>query len=197
MNLFINTYTDKNEERNNELIKCLELNKLNNPSFHTYELQGRSTFKDFFNCINSVTSPTDINIIINSDIYLPEGFNVNLSANDCYALSRWDIQPDGSAIHYNNPSSQDTWIFRGAIKMVENCNFVLGVPGCDNKIAYQLQQAGYRVTNPSLSIKTYHLHLSNVRRLEKRGGKIFRLPRPYLTIHSTELYETPPLRPIR
>lgn len=187
MNLFVNTYIDPNEERNKELIECLRLNKINNPSFCIYELQGRPTFKDFFNCINSVTLPTDINIIINSDIYLPEGFNVNPEPDDCFALSRYDIQPDGSAIHYPNPSSQDTWIFRGAIRMVENCSFVLGVPGCDNKIAYQLRQAGYKVTNPSLSIKTYHLHLSNVRRLAKRGGKIFRLPKPYLVIHASEL----------
>lgn len=189
MNLFINTYTDKNEERNNELIKCLELNKLNNPSFNIYELTGRPTFKDFFNIINSVTLPTDINIIINSDIYLPEGFNVNPEANDCFALSRWDVQPDGSAIHYNNSGSQDTWIFRGAIKMVEGANFFLGVPGCDNKIAYLLQQAGYRVTNPSLSIKTYHLHLSGIRYYDKpkKGVGIYRLPKPRVNVQITSL----------
>lgn len=194
MNLFINTYTDKNEERNKELLKCLELNKINNPSFRIYELQGRPTFRDIFNIINSVTLPNDINIIINSDIYLPENFNVSPEANDCYALSRWDIQPDGSAIHYNNSSSQDTWIFRGAIKMVDNCNFTQGVPGCDNKIAYQLEQAGYKVTNPSLSIKTYHLHLSSVRNYDKDkngrqipAAKIYRLPHPRIRVPISEL----------
>lgn len=201
INLFVNYYVDKNDERDKELKTCMDrnlwcesINKIfviGEPWTHenTFNIpfSTRPTFRDFFNIINRFTQPNDINIIANSDIYFNELSEINIGHNDCYALSRWDIQPDGSAIHYNNPSSQDTWIFRGAIKMVENCSFMLGVPGCDNKIAYQLQQAGYRVTNPSLSIKTYHLHLSNVRRLEKRGGKIFRLPRPYLVIHSTEL----------
>lgn len=194
MNLFINIYTDKDENRNNELIECLRLNKINNPSFRIYELSGRPTFKDFFNYINSVTLPTDINIIINSDIYLPEGFNVNLKQDECYALSRWDIQEDGSILHYNNSSSQDTWIFRGAIRMIEGANFTQGIPGCDNRIAHLLKEAGYKVINPSLSIKTYHLHLSNIRTYDKdrHGRKIpnhllKRIPKPRLNVHATEL----------
>lgn len=187
MNLFINTYTDKNPERDKELQECLRLNKLNNPSFSIYELDGRPTYKEIFNVINSVTTPAEINIILNMDIYLPENFVCNPEPDECYALSRWDIQPDGSAVHYQNSGSQDTWIFRGAIKMVEGANFTQGIAGCDNKIAYLLQEAGYKVTNPSTTIKTYHLHLSGIRNqpTDRRGGVIYRLPRPRINVPIT------------
>jgi len=192
MNLFINTYTDKNPERDKELQECLRLNKLNNPSFKIYNLPNRPTYREFFNVINLVTLPTDINIILNMDIYLPENFICNPTPGECYALSRWDIQPDGSAVHYNNSGSQDTWIFRGAIRMVEGANFTQGVPGCDNKIAYLLQEAGYVVTNPSTTIKTYHLHLvdSRLYKVGKDGRptpdrKLYRIPKPRINVPVT------------
>lgn len=164
-------------------------------SFYIHKLEGRPTFKDFFNAINKVTEPTDINIIANSDIYF-EYINsdnfIRLTHNDCLALSRWDVQPDGSAVHYNNSGSQDTWIFRGAIKMVEGANFTQGIPGCENKLAYLLQQAGYTVTNPSLSIKTYHLHNSGIRYYDKDSKgrqlpnrRIYRLPHPRTNVPIT------------
>lgn len=192
MNLFINTYTDKNPERDKELQLCLDWNKMNNPSANVYELVGRPTFKEVFNVINSVTDRDSINIIVNSDIYLPENFVCNPEPGECYALSRWDIQPDGSAVHYNNSGSQDTWIFRGAIRMVEGANFTQGVPGCDNKIAYLLTEAGYKVTNPSTTIKTYHLHLVDSRKYKvgKDGRpipdkKLYRIPRPRINVPIT------------
>lgn len=208
MNLFINYYIDPNEQRNHELQTCLYNNigcgaisriyLIGNIEPWTFNYNkvtavtelSRPAFKGFFNIINKFTQPNDINIIANSDIYF-ENVDYNdfagLTHNDCFALSRWDVQPDGSTVHYNNSGSQDTWIFRGAIKMVEGANFTQGVAGCDNKIAYLLKQAGYNVTNPSLSIKTYHLHNSGVRYYDrvKRGQKIYRLPHPRVNVPIT------------
>lgn len=188
MNLFVNTYTDKDPVRDFELKGCLDINK-RNCLFNVYEMDGRPTFKNFFNAINAITLPNEINIIINSDIYFSEPFDyeeiVKIQPSECYALSRWDIQPDGSAVHYQNSGSQDTWIFRGTIRMVEGANFTQGVAGCDNKIAYLLQQAGYIVTNPSTRIKTYHLHLSNVRNYIHKGKPVYRLPRPRINVPIT------------
>lgn len=182
MNLFINTYTDKDPIRDAELKKCLEINKLT--GWGICELQGRPTFKDFFNAINEVTENDDINIIANSDIYFDKDYDFcrEIQYNECFALSRWDVQPNGSAVHYQNSGSQDTWIFRGAIRMVEGANFTQGVAGCDNKIAWCLEQAGYIVTNPSTKIKTYHLHLSGVRNYIRKGKPVYRLPRPRINV---------------
>jgi len=65
--------------------------------------------------------------------------------------------------------------------MVEGANFTQGVPGCDNKIAYLLQEAGYVVTNPSTTIKTYHLHLSGIRHYNAK----YRVPRPRINVPIT------------
>ena len=189
MNLFLNSYTDKHPERNAELITCLENNmKLDFLKIH--KIEGRPTYRDYFNHINRVTNPNDINIIANSDIYFQElsyDMFAGLTHDDCYALSRWDVNAEGEAVHYNNSGSQDTWIFRGAIKMVEGATFTQGVAGCDNKIAYLLSEAGYRVTNPSLSIKTYHLHNTNIRHYIQKGKKVYRLPLPRMSVAISQL----------
>lgn len=204
MNLFINFYTDPNHERREELLTCLQNNiacefidkiYLIGETFFSTDskiicipFNSRPTYRDFFNIINQHTKPNDINIIANSDIYFKEvsyAQFTNLTPDTCYALTRWEILADGGEQFYNNSGSQDTWIFRGAIKMVEGANFTQGVAGCDNKIAYLLTQAGYKVTNPSLSIKTYHLHKSGVRYYDKKlpGQKdIFRLPKPRINV---------------
>jgi hypothetical protein len=56
----------------------------------------------------------------------------------------------------------------------------MGVAGCDNRLAYELEQAGFIVINPSLSIKTYHLHLTNIRNnINEVGQNIIIIPPPY------------------
>ena len=49
----------------------------------------------------------------------------------------------------------------------------LGQWGCDNKIAYILNQSGYEVINPCRKINSFHLHRSNVRNWynhKRKGG---------------------------
>lgn len=189
MNLFINTYIDPDPVRNEELQTCYEKNKANN--FTIYTLEGRPTFNDFFKKINEVTNDHSINIIANSDIYFPEmnySMFKDLSFNICYALTRWNVLPDGSEKFYNSADSQDVWIFRGKVKEV-NADFTQGVAGCDNKIAYLLTQAGYKVLNPSLTIKTFHLHNSGVRNYltKTESGDIYRLPKPRMRVPITAL----------
>lgn len=214
MNLFVNYYIDPNEERQKEIDVCL-LNNLNNPEIEKvyifgeyrnmpyndnfpnhYKIvplacNGRPTFKDFFAAINQSTGAHDINIIANSDIYLSRVlWPVLPTHHQCFALTRWDILPDGSEKFYNNSGSQDTWVFRGPIKQVKGADYTQGVAGCDNKIAWDLERAGYRVSNPSLTIKTYHLHNSGVRHYDKKepGKKdIYRLPPPRKNVLITKL----------
>ena len=58
------------------------------------------------------------------------------------------------------------------------------VHNCDNRLAHDIQSHGYNVINPSHTIKTYHLHNSNIRNyLNDRNEPIERIPQPYLLVN--------------
>jgi hypothetical protein len=134
------------------------------------------TYSDYFAKINEVNPPRSI--IANSDIYFKESlkYAVDIKPNECYALSRYDILPDGKKF-FKRKDSQDAWIFAGQIKENVYSDFQLGILGCDNRIAYELHQAGYKVTNPSKTIKGYHVHSKHI-----GHDKSLRIPKPYLHI---------------
>ncbi len=211
--LYINYYKDKHEERSKELQEVFlrnvfsehvgalhvlihpdDMHMLSNFPFygklHLVQILNRPTYRDFFDVVNSVTSDEDINVILNSDMFVDEtiAHTEKLGPDDCFALSRWEINPDGTPNHVQvqiRNDSQDTWCFRGKIKPIDFCDFTLGKPGCDNRIAHEIQKAGYNITNPSKTIKTWHLHNSNIRHYIHRIEHC--VPAPYLTIPLTHL----------
>ena len=70
----------------------------------------------------------------------------------------------------------------------------MGKAGCDNRLAHDLQEAGYLTTNPSKTIQTFHLHRVNFRSylvdptgIARGGNKIERIPPPYAFCAPTEL----------
>lgn len=131
----------------------------------TRSVGSRPNYADFFAWINELAGPDDISIIANSDIYFDSGLRLVKavdSRDQCFALSRWDVLENGKFRLFEHGDSQDCWIFRGPVHPVRG-DFPLGVYDCDNKIAWELEAAGYRVINPSLSLRTYHLHRSAVR----------------------------------
>lgn len=151
------------------------------------EIADRPTFRDFFNEVNKFATigfENDINIISNSDIYFDDlraikyFYENNNNKNTCMALSRWDIGRDGKAIHFNRHDSFDTWIFYGSLGYISDCDFNFGKSGCDNSVTERIQRAGYNVINPSVDIKTMHLHLSGIRNYNPREPT----PKPYLLI---------------
>lgn len=188
INLFVNYYLDKNPLREKEINYCL-LKNLSNPELNTIVLnsQNRLTFKFFFDRINLVSLEDDINIVANSDIYFDQTILLSekINQDQCYALSRWDVLLDGSAKHYFRQDSQDAWIFRGKIRDNLFSDFNLGYRGCDNRLAHELNKIGYQVSNPSISIKSYHVQNSNVRNYNMTDS--FLVPGPYHTIIPTVL----------
>src|SRR5690606_9712663 len=129
------------------------------------KLNKRPTFQYLFNYCNDNFKGKKC-IISNTDII----FNETLSKiikysldNKVLALSRWDITKNGDLELFKRPDSQDCWIFESPIKLNVNCDFLLGKPGCDNRIAYIIDNSGYEIINPSKSIITEHLHLSGLR----------------------------------
>ena len=184
--LFYNYYEDTNPIRKKEIDFCLQKN-LQNKFLNVIiiEQQGRLTYNDFFNRINKIiTNDNDISIICNSDIFFDETIELanKIENKQFFALSRWDWQENHPPVFFNRQDSQDTWIMRGPILNVDG-NFSLGKRGCDNRIAHEFQKAGYKVTNPGKTIKTYHVHSSNIRNYNFNDV----VPGPYLSPFPTDL----------
>jgi hypothetical protein len=183
--LFYNYYEDKNPARKKEVDFCLQKN-LANPHIKTIIIESnrKPTYTYFFQKINQITEPDDINIICNSDIFFDETVVLasNIKHKELYALLRWEWQPNGAALFHERPDSQDTWITRGRIENVFG-DFTLGIRGCDNRIAHEFLHSGYDVKNPAKSIKSYHVHTSQVRNYTVSDV----VPPPYHTFMPTSL----------
>lgn len=196
MILLTGLYEDADLSRRSELIECLNRNVENDhlDEIHLFveeplELGGlltrhsvlaaakirliahgrRVTYQGLFTHANSGLLGHRV-IVANADIF----FDHTLACLDGYdlsgkllCLSRWDVQPDGSAHFFDHPASQDAWIFQAPIPDLP-CDFHLGVPGCDNRLVWEAEHAGLALYNPSRSLRAYHLHLSGVRRYRER-----------------------------
>lgn len=191
-NLYISLYDEPNPERFAELMICLNINIKNKnidriiifaetslaldfEKVQVIKLQNRVKFNNIFMFVNIISGADDINIIANSDIYFTD-FPKLPEHHECFALTRYDIL-QGISTFFNRRDSQDVWIMRGPIKQID-APFFLGQGGCDNSLAFLLRQAGYNVSNPSLTIRTYHLHET-----QKRNWHLQPLiPEPYLLL---------------
>jgi hypothetical protein len=198
MNYYVEYWDCGNEERNDEVINCINNNiksnlfknififseKKEKKLLHETIKASRITYQYIFD--NSIDG---INIFCNSDMEFDETLKLaqNIKEDEFYALTRYE---DDMMLHkntdpYKGYDSQDVWIWKDKCK-IKNANFFLGLPGCDNKIAYYAEQFGYKVKNPSLSIKTYHRHITNIR--DGTSSDLSkRLPPPYKLIPITEL----------
>ena len=88
--------------------------------------------------------------------------------NKFLAISR--INEDNKYEKYYQGDSQDTWVFKTPINVNYNEDYakdgiMLGVGGCDNKIAYVMKQSDYEVLNPCREIKTYHKHIKTYKNI--------------------------------
>ncbi|TNF49266.1 MAG: hypothetical protein EP305_03230 [Bacteroidetes bacterium] len=198
--LFTTYYTDNNPARQEEYLTALQ-NNLNNPliaevivlhetkdqlpfsvdNLISVIIEGRPTFQQFFDEINSRTQETDINIIANSDIYFDKSLSYaeKIQHKEVFALNRWDVLDKDHLRLFPKYSTGDTWIFRGKIKAA-GMDYYLGQLGCDNKILFDLKKMGFVISNPSLIIRSYHLHASNVRGEYSDPSKNNRIPAPYV-----------------
>lgn len=201
IHLYTTFYNEKNESRKAELLACIQKNA-DNPSIAsltvfnegdsmTYlkpdkikdiQISKRPTYNDFISHINNHSTQDDIHIIANTDIFFDEHIAVLedvLYKNSCFALSRWDTTDSDKPLLYNHNDSQDVWIFKGNIKETLQADFPLGVPRCDNRFLYELEVAGYKVLNPSLSIKAYHMHKGQRALVYTEADNRYQIPKPY------------------
>jgi len=188
INLYTSYYIDQVSIRQQEIELCIKKNLNNDAVDKIYILaepgswdmrdgnhaicdskltiitHDQPTYSHFFEISNSLTGEDDINIVVNSDIYLGDNIQdiSSLVDHDTVAcISRWESEDELQ----DRPrgDSQDTWAWRGRIKTPDSCNFNLGVPGCDNRIAWELANVGYQLINPCQTVKTFHVHDSKIR----------------------------------
>ena len=162
---------------------------LTNDKLVIVKTQNRPTFRDLFEYANDHLRE-QICVIANTDIFLDETLSnlIDFNFTDVFiSLTRWDVfnvenkwvmryynhpwkdhyLPDGTRSEEESITtgdlSQDAWIFKSPIKVDDRSNFLMGKPGCDNRISQVLHELGYDVRNPSQQIIIKHLHQTNYR----------------------------------
>ena len=132
----------------------------------------RLTYMDVFMHIKTHVPMDTIVVFSNSDIYVDETlrqlYSVDLDKK-FLALLRYDVSEKGDEpkLFGPRPDSQDTWVVWSTsvdfALTTEDFDFNFGIPGCDNTITVTMLRKKFTVVNPALSIRTYHLHSSNIR----------------------------------
>lgn len=200
--LLIPQYISSDARRMQEIQYCFDMNIVNPHVTKVLHLaDGRPTYNYCFELMRKEEANSKaIFVLVNSDIYfLPQTFQMlhlwqqqNNTDKLCFALTPYDKKADGFVEFRNRADSQDAWIFFGAPPRIMGANFTQGRAGCDNKIAYLLQHAGYRVHNPSLDLRCIHEHVSDTRNyitpaLNPDSYFKTRIPPPYLLLHPCRL----------
>lgn len=140
---------------------------------------ARPTFDQFLSLHNT---NYDIRIIANSDIVIPQEtisrYKDDFHKKNCVlCLTRWDWK-NGSLVFLNRRDSQDTWFFAREIRsevLDELKEIPLGIPGCDNRLAYVLWKHNLNPINPSKQLTTFHFHESG----KLNYDRSFVIPPPY------------------
>lgn len=101
-------------------------------------------------------------IIANTDIYFDDTIQLvqSIKEKHCYALSRYDVVGK-ELVPFHSKDSQDAWIFNNPNLKVGD--YGMGMPGCDNRIAREILENGYKITNPCLTVRAIHVHASGYR----------------------------------
>jgi hypothetical protein len=143
----------------------------NHPKYICKNGFERLTYKKAFEYSNE-NLDNEIIGLINTDIMLVEDFKINeldkfLVKNTIIANSRYEIDLSTSKIFLDetfkrmyHAHTQDAWFYRTPIN-VNDCDFELGLVGCDNAIAHRLKNSGYNVFNMVERFKI--IHVDNLR----------------------------------
>ncbi|QKX18087.1 exostosin family protein [Microbulbifer sp. YPW1] len=194
INVFFPYYTCGNAARQQEIDLCLEKNISNsaidklfvliddktsfsssNSKVEVVYLDQRPTYSKWLQLTASMKLE-GVSVLCNSDIYFDSSI-VGLSdvlgvERSFVALSRWELLGNEISLHKNPHWSQDVWAVRCgeeySRELLHSLNFPMGVPRCDNKIAYIFAIQGWRVINPCQFIKSIHVHETQLRGYDKQ-----------------------------
>lgn len=121
-------------------------------------------FSDVFNFCNKHLQG-EICALANLDIMLEKKvWDLSIITDKTVlALSRheYDVETESAVLDENfskilHAHTQDVWIFKAPI-LVNDCEFEMGLLGCDNAIAHRLVNSGYKVYNIPETYKVFHV----------------------------------------
>lgn len=140
----------------------------------------RLTYYSFLKYVYDQVPHNILTVLCNADIYCNDTSIKNLwkikMEDRMLGLLRWDDTgngPSNSTIFGPRADSQDTWIFlsdsiKHRLWNESDFNFQLGQPGCDNAFLGKLLRYRFLLSNPALTLKTFHLHNTNIRNYDKK-----------------------------
>jgi len=200
INVWTSYFDCKDETHQKEILRAIELNTANpeidmifllceidypvkDPKINCIKIKEQPTYAVFIDYMQSIYDE-DYNILINSDIvldYKTTHLFKTIPEASVYALSRYDVDNHNYyepmenwkiTLKYCPHASQDTWAFYKTSLDISQLEVYMGADGCDNRIAALLSIQGLQITNPCLSIKTYHIHSSQKRNYTNKYDKI-------------------------
>ena len=215
VNLFYPYYQCGDKERQKEIDLCLKEN-INNKDItrlvvliddnsvlpftdskiDVIYLETRPTYKKWIELTKEMLL-TGVTVLCNSDIYFDHTVNLLNSLVEeplkFVALSRWEIIQENTSLHSNPHWSQDVWAMNCnnslSKEMLHQLDFPMGVPRCDNKIAYLFGISGWEVFNPCEKIKSFHVHETEMRTYHKKLDS--RIIGCVAYVHPAESYNQP------
>lgn len=194
ISLFFPYYQCGDKERQKEIDLCLTKNA-NNPlidnlfvviddgcecpvedeSIQVINIDARLTYKRWLE-MTAQRCDTGVTMLCNSDIYFDDSLRcinaVLKEKNSLVALSRWKLLNGEISKHPDPHWSQDTWAMNVMEELpstfMRQLDFPMGVPRCDNKIAYLFAVQGWKIFNPIYFLKSIHAHETEMRTYHKK-----------------------------
>jgi hypothetical protein len=161
-------YLNSNDQESVSLAKkCLNFKNV-----FQIHLPERQTFGSMF---ASTRGEPDTVAVCNNDISFTQEaadiINSDDMENKFLCLTRWD---DGQLKMpaTSRKFSQDAWVFRPSCinqTMMNISQFHFGVPGCDNRTAFNAVVTGMKVINPCEIVRIDHHHSSDERNYERNS----------------------------
>ncbi|MDH4390032.1 MAG: exostosin family protein [Aquabacterium sp.] len=166
---------------------------LAHPKLQIQRLDCRPTYLHWLRLTEALPDG-QVSILANSDIYFDETLPTVQTAlagpARFLALSRHEKVGEVLQPHSNPKWSQDVWGLRAgqalAPSLRKALDIPLGVPRCDNKIAYLFAVHGWAVHNPMHDLRSVHVHETQQRHYDKKtdttvmGGVAYVHPSPSL-----------------
>ena len=164
-------------------------------------LKSRLTYADCIEAVRVHVGAGSIVAFANTDIYLDPITTRTLWSIDLHdtvlALLRYEdeLDPAEAKIFGPRADSQDTWILHSDNIMdrtwkLDSFRIPFGQAGCDNAILVEFLRAKFRIVNPASSIRTFHVHKSEIRNYDPRNI----VDRPvYMYVEPTGVHELDPI----